>query len=85
MAPLAPHALVVVPLPFALSTADVYREADRLGLPRSRRGSPLRGTKPCWRALAPGGRLPERLLVNDLEPAAVSLCPAIEGALVRAP
>src|SRR5207248_2524911 len=27
-----PHAFVIVPLPFALSTADVYREADRLGL-----------------------------------------------------
>ena len=30
-----PHAYVIVPLPFGLSTADVYREADRLGLPRA--------------------------------------------------
>ena len=28
------HAFVIVPLPFALATADVYREADRLGRPR---------------------------------------------------
>jgi 4-diphosphocytidyl-2-C-methyl-D-erythritol kinase len=32
--PLAPHAFVIVPQDFGLSTADVYREADRLGLPR---------------------------------------------------
>ena len=32
--PLAPHAFAIVPQAFGLSTADVYREADRLGLPR---------------------------------------------------
>ena len=31
---LEPHAYVIVPLPFGLSTPDVYREADRLQLPR---------------------------------------------------
>ncbi len=35
LAPLAPYGVLVIPLPFALSTPDVYREADRLGLPRS--------------------------------------------------
>jgi 4-diphosphocytidyl-2-C-methyl-D-erythritol kinase len=32
--PLAEHAFVIVPQPVALSTAEVYREADRLRLPR---------------------------------------------------
>ena len=35
LAPLAPYGVLVIPRPFALSTPDVYREADRLGLPRS--------------------------------------------------
>ena len=34
-APLAPHAFVIVPQGFGLSTPEVYREADRLGLPRT--------------------------------------------------
>lgn len=78
-APLAPHALAIVPLPIALSTPDVYREADRLGLPRdaealSGRLSELSG----W--LRHGARLPGELLVNDLAPAARSLCPQIDDA-----
>jgi 4-diphosphocytidyl-2-C-methyl-D-erythritol kinase len=32
--PLGPHAFLILPQPVALSTAEVYREADRLGLPR---------------------------------------------------
>jgi 4-diphosphocytidyl-2-C-methyl-D-erythritol kinase len=32
-------------------------------------------------ALEPGARLPDSLLVNDLEPAAISLCPEIAPAL----
>ena len=71
--PLAPHAFVIVPQPFGLSTAEVYREADRLGLPRddldlAARLRDVRG------AAAPA-------LVNDLEPAALSLAPEIGGAL----
>lgn len=69
-APLAPHALVVVPSEHRLSTPEVYAEADRLGLPRSPE------------ALA--AKLPELesgLGVNDLEPAAVSLCPEIARTL----
>ncbi|MFL5824856.1 MAG: 4-(cytidine 5'-diphospho)-2-C-methyl-D-erythritol kinase [Solirubrobacteraceae bacterium] len=78
--PLAPHALVIVPSRFQLSTADVYREADRLGLPREdvdlqTRQAELRA------ALRAGGRLPASLLVNDLEPATRSLCPAVDEAL----
>jgi 4-diphosphocytidyl-2-C-methyl-D-erythritol kinase len=78
--PLASHAFVVVPLLAELATPDVYREADRLGLPRAPHEladlrSRLRG------ASRPGARLPGELLVNDLEPAAVSLCPDAGRAL----
>jgi 4-diphosphocytidyl-2-C-methyl-D-erythritol kinase len=79
-APIAPHALVIVPLRVQLSTAAVYAEADRLGLPRS--GEDLEGrVRELERELEPGGRLSASLLVNDLEPAARSLCPAIGPAL----
>ena len=80
--PLAPHALLVVPLPAELSTPAVYREADRLGLPRS--SDELRDRHRRLRdALQPGARLPDELLVNDLQPAAVSLCPPVGEALTR--
>lgn len=80
--PLAAHALLVVPLPAELSTPAVYREADRLGLPRrpdelAERLARLR------REVRPGARLADELIVNDLEPAAVSLCPAVGKALDR--
>ncbi len=72
--PLAEHAFVVLPSKFALATPDVFREADRLGLQRTDRElERLYGA--LVGALAPGGRPPAELLVNDLEPAAVSLCP----------
>lgn len=78
--PLAPHALLILPQAKALSTADVYREADRLGLPRgpaelASRGSELRAS------LRSDADLPPGLLVNDLQPAAIALCPEIETAL----
>ncbi|HUA70813.1 MAG TPA: hypothetical protein VMA96_07025 [Solirubrobacteraceae bacterium] len=79
-APLAPHAFVIVPLPHRLSTASVYAEADRLGLADNELEFAAR-LPDLWSWLAPAGRLPERLLVNELEPAAVSLCPEIEPAL----
>jgi 4-diphosphocytidyl-2-C-methyl-D-erythritol kinase len=78
--PLAPHALVIIPLALELATAEVYREADRLGLPRGEDDLRSRHEE-LLGALGPGVRLPERLLVNDLQPAAVSLCPAIADAL----
>jgi 4-diphosphocytidyl-2-C-methyl-D-erythritol kinase len=78
--PLAEHALVVVPLPVGLSTADVYAEADRLGLARPARELRARYEELC-RALAPGARLDPHLIVNDLERAAVSLCPEVASAI----
>jgi len=67
---------VIVPQPVPLSTADVYREADRLRLPRRS----LDGLRD--RLLARGaGKLPPELLVNDLEPATLSLCPSVASAL----
>jgi 4-diphosphocytidyl-2-C-methyl-D-erythritol kinase len=71
--PLAPHAFAIVPQAFGLSTADVYREADRLGLPRD--ASDLAARARRIRAGAPIAH------VNDLEPAAVSLRPQIGAAL----
>jgi 4-diphosphocytidyl-2-C-methyl-D-erythritol kinase len=79
-APFAEHALVIVPLPASLSTPAVFREADRLALPRDDEDLSLRLLEVSgW--LRRGARLPARLLVNDLEPAARSLCPLIDGAL----
>jgi 4-diphosphocytidyl-2-C-methyl-D-erythritol kinase len=79
---LAPHAFVILPLPFGLSTADVYREADRLGLRRSsgELGSALDALRASLRGGS--GSLPADLAgVNDLETAALSLRPEIGGAL----
>lgn len=80
---LAEHAFLVLPSEHALATPDVFAEADRLGLERSAAEldelyAQLVG------ALEPGVRLAERLLVNDLEPAAVSLCPSCGEALAAA-
>jgi 4-diphosphocytidyl-2-C-methyl-D-erythritol kinase len=68
--PLAPHAFVVVPLPAGLSTPAVYAEADRLGLGRS--ADELARLRGSWS---------DSIGVNDLEPAARSLCPQIDRAL----
>ncbi len=78
--PLGPHAFVVVPQPFGLSTADVYREADRLGLIRSADDLARRG-RALGTAVGPGAELPVELLVNDLEAAALSLRSEIGAAL----
>ncbi|MEZ4333908.1 MAG: 4-(cytidine 5'-diphospho)-2-C-methyl-D-erythritol kinase [Myxococcota bacterium] len=62
-----------------LATADVYREADRLGaaLTKERAGSTMRalsGLTQNVRDVVPALR---DLLINDLEPAARRLCPAV--------
>ncbi len=80
--PIAPHALVIVPLPVGLSTLAVFGEADRLGLPRTEAVLAARRAE-LTAALAPGSALPGELIVNELEPAARSLCPSIDDALAQ--
>jgi 4-diphosphocytidyl-2-C-methyl-D-erythritol kinase len=67
-----PLAVLVLPVDAALSTPDVYREADRLGLSRSH--AELAEIDARVRA-APGE------VHNDLQDAARSLCPEIDAAL----
>ena len=74
----APHAVVLLPDGGGLGTADVFAEADRLGLGRS--GEELGEIGDRLRRVAGGGASPlsyPDLLVNDLEPAARSLRPEI--------
>ncbi len=78
--PLRAHALLLLPLPHHLATAEVYLEADRLGLARSA-AELEQASRELLRALDSRAELPSRLLVNDLEPAAISLCPPIADAL----
>jgi 4-diphosphocytidyl-2-C-methyl-D-erythritol kinase len=86
--PLAPHAFVIVPQAHFLPTADVYREADGLGLPRgaadfSSSATALSAKAVSAKALSSsaGGGLPPELIVNDLAPAAITLCPPVADAL----
>ena len=77
---LAPYGLVVLPQPFPLSTVDVYREADRIALGRS-----VDELAALRARLA--GSFTRELVVNDLEPAALSLAPRLGetlGAIGRA-
>jgi 4-diphosphocytidyl-2-C-methyl-D-erythritol kinase len=71
-APVRPYGVLVLPGPEGLSTGAVFREADRRGLPRD--------AHELADALArvEHGELP---IVNELEPAARALCPAIDTAL----
>jgi 4-diphosphocytidyl-2-C-methyl-D-erythritol kinase len=72
-------AFIVLPLPETLSAAEVYAEADRLGLGRSTEDLAARRAE-VEAALA-SGPLPLELMHNDLENAARALCPAIDRAL----
>jgi 4-diphosphocytidyl-2-C-methyl-D-erythritol kinase len=75
--------VLVLPLPETLSTASVYGEADRLGLARSRSDLESR-RRALHGALDFGVALPApELLVNDLQPAALSLCPQIASTLAQ--
>lgn len=77
-----PHAVVLLPGGGGLSTAEVFSEADRLGLGRS--AAELEEIAGRLRAVAGAGASPlsyPELLVNDLEPAARSLRPGIGEAL----
>jgi 4-diphosphocytidyl-2-C-methyl-D-erythritol kinase len=58
----------------------VFAEADKLGLTRP--ASELEAAeRELEDGLSHGGKLPLEILGNDLEPAARSLCPAIDDAL----
>jgi 4-diphosphocytidyl-2-C-methyl-D-erythritol kinase len=77
--PLGPHGVLVLPAVVELSTPEVYREADRLGLPRPTVS--LREHYDRLIGALESRRLDDELMVNDLQPAALSLCPAIAPAL----
>lgn len=74
---LPPHAFVVLPSNQELSTAAVYQEADRLGLPGTH--GDLNTRRAELDAALAAGDLPTP--ANDLEPAARSLSPAIDQTL----
>lgn len=76
------HAAVLLPGGGGLSTAEVFGEADRLGLGRG--AGELEELAARLREVAGAGASPlsyPELLVNDLEPAALSLRPDIGEAL----
>jgi 4-diphosphocytidyl-2-C-methyl-D-erythritol kinase len=78
----AEHAALLLPGGGGLSTAAVFAEADRLGLGRDE--SELGEIAPRLRTAAASGASPLTyvdLLINDLEPAAISLRPEIGDAL----
>jgi 4-diphosphocytidyl-2-C-methyl-D-erythritol kinase len=73
----APYTVLVVPDIEGLSTADVYAESDRLGLPRD--AESLQDARGQVRDALPD--LPDELCVNELAPAALSLRPHLERRL----
>ena len=76
------HAVVLLPQREGLSTAEVYAEAEKLGL--GREPERLAAIEQRLRDAAGGGASPleySHLLFNDLEPAATGLHPGIEPAL----
>jgi 4-diphosphocytidyl-2-C-methyl-D-erythritol kinase len=78
----APHAAVLLPNGGGLSTAEVFAEADRLGLGRG--SDELESIAEELRRAAGAGASPlayAELLANDLEPAARALRPEIGAAL----
>jgi 4-diphosphocytidyl-2-C-methyl-D-erythritol kinase len=81
-APPAEHGIVLIPQAEGLATADVYAEADRLGTPRGEHE--LEAIRRRLRDAVDEGGSPldyRENLVNDLQPAAISLRPEIESAL----
>ena len=75
-------AVVVLPADGELSTADVFAEADRLGLPRAE--ADLASLHYEVSLSLAADELLEELMINDLEPAARSLHPAVDQALDEA-
>lgn len=83
LAALEPHATLVVPSARRLSTPEVFARADELELPRSPDELSERLGE-VEAAFADDRRLAPSLAVNDLEPAALSLCSSIRDALAAA-
>jgi 4-diphosphocytidyl-2-C-methyl-D-erythritol kinase len=81
-APAAGLGVLVLPAAGELSTADVFAEADRLGLPRSSQDLEERLALVSDHLRI--GELSTGLMVNDLEPAARSLHPGVGDALDEA-
>jgi 4-diphosphocytidyl-2-C-methyl-D-erythritol kinase len=76
------HAVVLITQADGLATAAVYAEADRLGSPRSE--AELEALRRGLRDAVDAGGSPldyREHLVNDLQPAAISLRPEIDQAL----
>jgi 4-diphosphocytidyl-2-C-methyl-D-erythritol kinase len=73
---IAPYRLVVVPSPHQLSTAAVFARARELGSTRD--GDGLRRALEQLRAMLPS--VGDQLIVNDLQAAAIDLCPWIDEA-----
>jgi 4-diphosphocytidyl-2-C-methyl-D-erythritol kinase len=80
--PPAEHGVVLIPQSEGLATAQVYAEADGLGTPRG--DAELEAIRRQLRDAVDEGGSPldyREHLVNDLQPAAISLRPEIEDAL----
>lgn len=80
LAPLAPHAVVLVRVGRGLSAAAVYRRADELAIGRDRAALTAFAERLRSREMA-DARLTGELMINDLQAAALSLCPGIGDAL----
>lgn len=77
---LEPHALLILPSGQRLATPAVFAEADRLGLPSCARAlAVLHGDVEA--SFAREAAISAELVRNDLQAAALSLCPEIDGAL----
>lgn len=78
----ADHAIVLMVDSVGLATAEVFAQADRMGIGRD--AADLEAIAMRLREAAGGGASPldyAELLFNDLEPAALALRPAIDSAL----
>ena len=74
-----PFGVVVLPHDQPLATSSVFAEFARLGLARSQ--NELAASLEEVRRVA--GDIPDELVVNDLQPAAISLCRAVRDNLER--
>jgi 4-diphosphocytidyl-2-C-methyl-D-erythritol kinase len=85
VAPNHPFGVLVLPVAAELSTAAVYARADELGAQRTAQAISAAASD-LERAFELGAGVPDEheLLHNDLQAAAISLCPHIQQALAQA-